>query len=244
MFRPAIRKSSYPVYSLEPRPEYNPTQALGPRKTRLSGQLLDQLPPFWPGTHPPQSLEPADVTDRLLECFAKNPNIMPHLHLPLQSGSPAILRKMCRQYTRDDFFSVISKVNAVLDRPAITTDIIVGFPGKPMMTIRRNHANRPKSRIFQIHIFPSARAKAPLQLKCPAESIRPSSKPARMNYTNWIHNYRNNSAANSSANPSAFWSKPSAPLAADANAISWWTCPNTPAPPPSAAATTLQRLSK
>jgi threonylcarbamoyladenosine tRNA methylthiotransferase MtaB len=76
------------------------------------------------------SLEPADVTDKLLDVFSKYRNIMPHLHLPLQSGSEPILKKMRRQYTASEFLQVADRVRLTLDRPAITTDIIVGFPGE------------------------------------------------------------------------------------------------------------------
>ena len=76
------------------------------------------------------SLEPLDVTDRLLDVMTAHHTIVPHLHLPLQSGAPNILRKMARQYTIEDFMDVVKKIKQVYDRPAITTDIIVGFPGE------------------------------------------------------------------------------------------------------------------
>ena len=76
------------------------------------------------------SLEPADVTDRLLEVICNRDNIALHLHLPLQSGSDGILKRMCRQYRIADFHKTIEKLKSRLDRPAITTDIIVGFPGE------------------------------------------------------------------------------------------------------------------
>ena len=76
------------------------------------------------------SLEPADLTPRLLETLYQNHNIMPHLHLSLQSGSDKILRKMCRQYRVDQFREKVELAKFFLDRPAITTDIIVGFPGE------------------------------------------------------------------------------------------------------------------
>ncbi|MFC1792429.1 tRNA (N(6)-L-threonylcarbamoyladenosine(37)-C(2))-methylthiotransferase MtaB [Planctomycetota bacterium] len=76
------------------------------------------------------SLEPADLTPRLLDTFCKHPNIMPHLHLSLQSGSDNILRKMCRQYRAEEFREKVESAKSRLDRPAITTDIIVGFPGE------------------------------------------------------------------------------------------------------------------
>ncbi|MBW8039473.1 MAG: tRNA (N(6)-L-threonylcarbamoyladenosine(37)-C(2))-methylthiotransferase MtaB [Planctomycetes bacterium] len=76
------------------------------------------------------SLEPADVTPRLLDTFTRNRNIMPHLHLSLQSGSSTILKKMGRQYEAEEFRDKVKSIKSQLDRPAITTDIIVGFPGE------------------------------------------------------------------------------------------------------------------
>jgi len=76
------------------------------------------------------SLEPADLTPRLLDTLCQHPNIMPHLHLSLQSGSDNILRKMCRQYRVEEFREKVESAKSRLDRPAITTDIIVGFPGE------------------------------------------------------------------------------------------------------------------
>jgi threonylcarbamoyladenosine tRNA methylthiotransferase MtaB len=76
------------------------------------------------------SLEPADLTPQLLDTLCRNHNIMPHLHLSLQSGSDKILRKMCRQYRVDEFREKVELAKSLLDRPAITTDIIVGFPGE------------------------------------------------------------------------------------------------------------------
>jgi threonylcarbamoyladenosine tRNA methylthiotransferase MtaB len=76
------------------------------------------------------SLEPADVTPRLLETLCRHRNIMPHLHLPLQSGSDAVLKKMCRQYRAAQFKETVELLKSHLDRPSITTDIIVGFPGE------------------------------------------------------------------------------------------------------------------
>jgi threonylcarbamoyladenosine tRNA methylthiotransferase MtaB len=76
------------------------------------------------------SLEPADVTPRLLDSFCEHRNIMPHLHLSLQSGSNAILKQMARQYNADEFLEKVELIKSRLGRPAISTDIIVGFPGE------------------------------------------------------------------------------------------------------------------
>ncbi|MBN2180567.1 MAG: tRNA (N(6)-L-threonylcarbamoyladenosine(37)-C(2))-methylthiotransferase MtaB [Sedimentisphaerales bacterium] len=76
------------------------------------------------------SLEPVDVTPQLLDIFCKHTNIMPHFHLSIQSGSDVILKKMCRQYKADQIAEKVVAIKSTLDRPAITTDIIVGFPSE------------------------------------------------------------------------------------------------------------------
>ena len=100
------------------------------------------------------SLEPADVTDRLLDVMRNNPNIMPHLHLSLQSGSEKILKKMNRQYSVKDFINSIEKINLQLDRPAITTDIIVGFPGETLQDFAQSLSVAKLAGFSKIHIFP------------------------------------------------------------------------------------------
>ncbi|MHC4622716.1 MAG: tRNA (N(6)-L-threonylcarbamoyladenosine(37)-C(2))-methylthiotransferase MtaB [Planctomycetota bacterium] len=99
------------------------------------------------------SLEPNDVTPGLLETFCRNPNIMPHLHLSLQSGSNAILRKMCRQYTAEEFMSTVEAVKSNLDRPAITTDVIVGFPGETEADFRETVDLAKEVGFAKIHVF-------------------------------------------------------------------------------------------
>jgi MiaB/RimO family radical SAM methylthiotransferase len=76
------------------------------------------------------SLEPGDLTTELIEVLRFHAQVVPHFHLPLQSGSAELLRRMNRQYTRDDYLRMIDRVHDAFDRPAITTDIIVGFPGE------------------------------------------------------------------------------------------------------------------
>jgi threonylcarbamoyladenosine tRNA methylthiotransferase MtaB len=100
------------------------------------------------------SLEPADVTPRLLEVMKTHTNIMPHLHLSLQSGSDKILKKMNRQYTMKDFLNAIENINLQLDRPAITTDIIVGFPGETQQDFAQSLAVAKLAGFSKIHIFP------------------------------------------------------------------------------------------
>ena len=105
------------------------------------------------------SLEPGDVTDRLLDVFCKHRNVMPHLHLPLQSGSERILKKMRRQYTVAEFLQVVDRVRLRLDRPAITTDVIVGFPGETDEDFERTMEVARSAAFAKMHVFSfSARA--------------------------------------------------------------------------------------
>ena len=99
------------------------------------------------------SLEPADVTPRLVDTFCKHPNIMPHLHLSLQSGSDKVLKKMGRQYSADEFRQKVALVKSRLDRPAITTDIIVGFPGETDADFQQTIDLAKEVGFAKMHIF-------------------------------------------------------------------------------------------
>jgi tRNA-2-methylthio-N6-dimethylallyladenosine synthase len=76
------------------------------------------------------SPHPRDFTDHVIEAMATTPNVMPQLHMPLQSGSDRILQIMRRSYRQDKYLGIIDRVRAAIPDAAITTDIIVGFPGE------------------------------------------------------------------------------------------------------------------
>jgi len=76
------------------------------------------------------SPHPRDFTDDVIEAMASTPNVMPHLHMPLQSGSDRILQAMRRSYRSDRYLGIIDRVRNRIPHAAITTDIIVGFPGE------------------------------------------------------------------------------------------------------------------
>jgi len=99
------------------------------------------------------SLEPADVTEQLLDTFCRHSNIMPHLHLSLQSGSDAILKKMARQYRIDDFLRTVELIKSRLDRPAITCDLIVGFPSETDADFEKTVEIAKKVGFAKMHIF-------------------------------------------------------------------------------------------
>ncbi len=73
---------------------------------------------------------PKDFTDDVIEAVAENPKICNCIHLPVQSGSTEILRAMNRRYTRDDYLYLTEKIRTAIPDAAITTDIMVGFPGE------------------------------------------------------------------------------------------------------------------
>ncbi|MEH0111158.1 tRNA (N6-isopentenyl adenosine(37)-C2)-methylthiotransferase MiaB [Tersicoccus sp. MR15.9] len=76
------------------------------------------------------SPHPAAFTDDVIDAMAETPNVMPQLHMPLQSGSDAVLKAMRRSYRSTRFLGILDKVRDRLPHAAITTDIIVGFPGE------------------------------------------------------------------------------------------------------------------
>ncbi|MFF2630237.1 tRNA (N6-isopentenyl adenosine(37)-C2)-methylthiotransferase MiaB [Kitasatospora griseola] len=76
------------------------------------------------------SPHPKDFTDDVIAAMAETPNVMHQLHMPLQSGSDTVLRAMRRSYRQERFLGIIEKVRAAMPDAAISTDIIVGFPGE------------------------------------------------------------------------------------------------------------------
>jgi tRNA-2-methylthio-N6-dimethylallyladenosine synthase len=76
------------------------------------------------------SPHPAAFTDDVIDAMAETPNVMPQLHMPLQSGSDRILRAMRRSYRSEKFLGILDRVRAKIPHAAISTDIIVGFPGE------------------------------------------------------------------------------------------------------------------
>ena len=99
------------------------------------------------------SVEPMDVDDGLLEAMG-HPAVCPHLHLALQSGDPEVLQRMGRPYSPQQFLEVVESAREKLDRPAITTDVMVGFPGETREAHERTLQLCRRAQFSRMHIFP------------------------------------------------------------------------------------------
>jgi tRNA-2-methylthio-N6-dimethylallyladenosine synthase len=76
------------------------------------------------------SPHPNDFSDRVIAAIAEVPTVCEHVHLPMQSGSTEVLKRMLRRYSREEYFECMARLRAAIPGLAVTTDIIVGFPGE------------------------------------------------------------------------------------------------------------------
>ena len=101
------------------------------------------------------SIEATEVTRELIDVMADHPDkVAPHLHISMQSGSDSVLRRMRRRWGSQRFIDRCRLLQERLDRPAITTDIIVGFPGRDRCRICRNDCDVARGRLLEDPIFP------------------------------------------------------------------------------------------
>ena len=96
---------------------------------------------------------PKDMSDALIDAFVQLPKLAPYLHLPLQAGSDAVLKKMGRGYTAADYLEKVGKLRRKVPEMALTTDIIVGFPGESETDFKNTLAMLEKVRYDQIYSF-------------------------------------------------------------------------------------------
>ena len=100
------------------------------------------------------SLEPGELNDDLLALIGASPNIMPHLHIPLQSGDSGILKKMNRHYTPEDYIRTVEKITGLLPDAAIGSDVLVGFPGEDDQAFENTRKLLTGLPISYLHVFP------------------------------------------------------------------------------------------
>ena len=100
------------------------------------------------------SIEPVAITEEFIEALRELPKVCHHFHLSLQSGSDRVLKRMNRKYTTTDYIKSVEDLRALWPDVAITTDIIVGFPGETDEEFEETIAFVEKVKLSQIHIFP------------------------------------------------------------------------------------------
>jgi len=100
------------------------------------------------------SIEPKDVDEDLVSRIASHKKICRHLHIPFQSGDDYILNRMKRPYRRKDYFNIVDHLKKVIPDMAISTDIMVGFPGETTEMFNNTTAFIEKVRPMRMHIFP------------------------------------------------------------------------------------------
>lgn len=100
------------------------------------------------------SIEPVAITEEFIEALKELPKVCHHFHLSLQSGSDRVLKRMNRKYTTADYIKSVEDLRALWPDVAITTDIIVGFPGETDEEFEETIAFVEKVKLSQIHIFP------------------------------------------------------------------------------------------
>lgn len=160
---------------------------------RLYDLLVELL--AWPGDFRIRlsSIEVREVESRIIALLANNRKLCRHLHIPLQSGTDSILRAMNRPYDTEFFRQKIAEIRAAVPEVAITTDVIVGFPGETEKEALATERFVRELGFSQLHVFPfSAHAKTPafvlpdklssLEIKKRAERLRALSKIMEQEY--------------------------------------------------------------
>ena len=100
------------------------------------------------------SIEESEIDDKFIELLGKYDCIVDHLHMPLQSGSRSVLKRMCRKYNVDDFIAKVNKIRQVRPNISITTDVIVGFPGESEEEFQETYDFIKKVNFSELHVFP------------------------------------------------------------------------------------------
>ena len=99
------------------------------------------------------SLEPGIITEEFAKELSEMPKVCPHFHLSLQSGCDATLKRMNRKYTSGEYYDRCQILRKYFDHPALTTDVIVGFPGETEEEFEASYAFVDRVDFYETHIF-------------------------------------------------------------------------------------------
>jgi threonylcarbamoyladenosine tRNA methylthiotransferase MtaB len=112
------------------------------------------------------SLQPQDLSDEVIALW-QNPRLCRHFHLALQSGSATVLQRMRRRYTQDEYREAVRRLRAASPDVAITTDVIVGFPGETDAEFEESYAFCEEMQFAGIHVFPYSQRSGTVAYKMP-----------------------------------------------------------------------------
>ena len=115
------------------------------------------------------SLEPRIITEEFAGRLAAIPQLCPHFHLSLQSGCNETLKRMNRHYTAEEYYEKVQILRNYFEHPAITTDVIVGFPGETAEEFAVTKTFLEKVHFFEMHIFKYSRRKGTVADKLPGQ---------------------------------------------------------------------------
>ena len=124
------------------------------------------------------SVEPRLITEEFLQGLVKLKKVCPHFHLSLQSGSTTVLKRMNRHYSADEYLTSVNLLKKYYDRPGITTDIIVGFPGESDEEFEETAAFVKKVGFLKVHVFPYSKRDGTYAAKM-SEQVAPEIKKRR-----------------------------------------------------------------
>lgn len=100
------------------------------------------------------SIEASQITDEVIQVINKSEKIVRHLHIPLQSGSDSVLKRMRRKYTMDFFAERLERLKEALPDLSVTSDVIVGFPGETSAEFLETYEFIAKHKFSELHVFP------------------------------------------------------------------------------------------
>lgn len=118
------------------------------------------------------SLEPRIITEKFVQELAGMKKICPHFHLSLQSGCNSVLKRMNRHYSTEEYKAGVELLRTAYENPAITTDIIVGFPGETKEEFEATKAYMEEIGFYEVHLFPYSRRKGTVADKMPGQLTR------------------------------------------------------------------------
>ena len=124
------------------------------------------------------SVEPRLITEEFLEGLVKLKKVCPHFHLSLQSGSTTVLKRMNRHYSAEEYLASVNLLKKYYNRPGITTDIIVGFPGESDEEFEETAAFVKKVGFLKVHVFPYSKRDGTYAAKM-SEQVAPEIKKKR-----------------------------------------------------------------